>query len=239
MSAPQRLVLGIWGLEKHGKSSFALSFPRPMEYFDFDFGIETLDYDEEGFHYHPFSWSPIGDLEEMEQVLDSFLVQYTQACHRLVGTGGTVVVDGSTQIDALIQAVLIGRVRELRARKEEKKVGKKPDPDEVDIHPFDHGTRNAKTQAIYREPLTLPKVNAVFIHKAKAVYDGKNRTSQFEFAGWNQVPGAVRAMIHLYKDDQGEFMGEIQSSVYQYHPALRVFAEPSYETLAGIFGVEA
>lgn len=242
MPKPNRLSIGDWGLEKRGKSSLALSFPRPMEYFDFDFGIETLDYEGEGFVHHTFSWSAIQDQEEMEQVLNSFLITFDQACHRLAGTGGSVAVDTMTQVDSLAQAVLIGRVREIRAKRETAKQGKKVEEDEVIVQAFDYGARNAMIQSIYTTPLSVPKLNAIFLHKAKPVYSGKDKTDKFEFAGWSGMPGMVRATVHSFRidnpDGTADYMGEIQSSGYTYHPSLKVFSEPSYETLASIFGME-
>ena len=38
----QRLLVSVWGQEKTGKTSFALTFPPPIYFFDFDLGAEAV-----------------------------------------------------------------------------------------------------------------------------------------------------------------------------------------------------
>ena len=226
---PKRMVLAGWGGEKEGKSTFALSFPRPIEYFDFDFSLEGLDYDDDGVIYHPIHWSPMNDPQEMEQVLDSFIRQYTQAFSG--GRCATVVLDTATQLDYLVNAVKLTPYREEAAKK------KGVDTELAKVSPMNYGNRNAQLNSIYATPLHTPNVNAVFLHKAKDIWVGLDKTGRRELSGWFGATGIVHATIHLFKDGE-DFLGEIQSSRFKFHPALTRFGEPTYETLAGIFGID-
>ena len=75
------IVCGIWGNDKTGKTSVALSFPKPMLYMEFDLG----GYDRAKYGYNGMSMVP----KDMEAKGDIIIKQYVVPMQGII-MGATV-----------------------------------------------------------------------------------------------------------------------------------------------------
>lgn len=175
------IIANIWGLQKTGKSRFALSFPRPLYYFNFDRGLHELLLREpdlrEGLLYESYGFGAEPSLEDAESELQRFVDDWREANTRASASGGSVVLDTAAHLKEMVQFVKLTQRMEKRIKLAEaaaKKKGDTFDPDFVLQQRFDYGPANQLMTAI----LTLPAIagsNAAFIWRAREQYSGNGQ----------------------------------------------------------------
>ena len=219
-----RLVVGLWGGPKAGKSHCALGFPIPIVVFDFNYGLEGVieKFEKEPWNrrvYHVESKLTIGEalakgdivvyhyprrlVHTMEEryaqssaVYARFSREYQEAVDR-IPEGGTLFIDTATEVDDLVQIV---KLEEVRVHKYHGKTQAE------DFQPaaFDYGARNEEIGNVYRAPLQRRGINAVFAHKSKQKYEGKEAIPDaIEMAGWKGAPHEVQAMVQSIRHGAG------------------------------------
>lgn len=209
-----RLVLSVWGGEKVGKTSLALSFPPPVLFMNFDYSLDELLYKRPemiglvGKRNFPISETMIA--RELEPVLLEFEAAYAQGILAAADAGGTVVIDTATQLWQIVQDVKVNQVREERVRVAERKnydtQKKKDEAIERAGKPMqlDYGQANMYMAALVRKTLHHPALNACFINRAKPEYNDSGKTTgAMEYHGFGEMPGITQAHVQLYKKPVG------------------------------------
>lgn len=161
----QSLVVCSWGEEKTHKTFMALTFPKPLHFFNFNYGLSGVS---EAFTGQDITiWEPPIKLSVMsteadyEAVYRDFKASYDKSVLLLAKEAGTVVVDTATEA---AHVIMMGTLAELR-RTKYKRLG-------IDWQPMglDYGPRNAAVHSMYTSPMMYPRLNAVFTHMAKDRY---------------------------------------------------------------------
>ena len=207
----ERVISVPWGLEKAGKTSYALSHPAPIYYLDFDLGTEGVkgvrEALEAGRQIYHATYKPKDpeSAEEAEATLTQARADFQEACVSCP-VGGTIVVDTSSQLWELIQAVKLDGPRH-RVFKNEimRAVGENREPkwlsvDEAPVPPLDYRGSNRIMHWFHAQALSTPGVNFCFVQSAKEVWAENKPTGNFKAHGWNNTPYAVQMILYLYKD---------------------------------------
>lgn len=178
------LRLNLWGEQKTGKTSFSLTFPRPIYFFNFDHGLlELLAANpslRDDLYYQDYLLPPNPTLEQGEAVLQSFVDDWQYALES--SGGGTLVLDTGTQLKELVTFVKMSQKLEEKIRKLSAKAGPntKIDPDTVQLMRPDYAPRNQLMNAILSLP-SLTDKNVAYLWKAREKYSGNGApTGTFE-----------------------------------------------------------
>lgn len=180
-----RIVIGVWGNQKKGKTHFALTAPEPIFLFDFDHGIEGVadKFDKEIYqavYYVPEEPS----YNQQRNILDKFKSEYHAT--RREESEGTIVLDSFTQIWNLISAVKIEEVKETRKKKE--------------IYPFDYGDANDMAEG-FVDKIYDCGLNLVVTERAKKSYDNSgNWTGSYEPRGYKGIPYLMQVFGRVQKE---------------------------------------
>jgi hypothetical protein len=106
----------------------------------------------------------------------------------------------------------------------------------VEVYPYDYAEANLLAANILRAPMTRPGVNAVFIHRGKQAYDGKNPTNKLEPQWYNQTPAIMPLTLRLYTGEKGRVA---RIECFRDDPSMEAMEinDPDYDMLKGtLFG---
>lgn len=202
--------LNVWGEEKTGKTSFALSFPRPMFFFNFDLGVQELlevrPELAEGLQVATYLLPPNPTLEKGEEILQEFVDDWYAALE--AEEGGTIVLDTGTQLKELATYVKMTQKLEAKIRAAAALAAKKKeafDPDAVQIMRPDYAGRNQFMNAILSLPSLFPNKHAVFLWKAKEKYTSNGQpTGQYDGDLFKDAPYIAQGTFQRKKFGQGK-----------------------------------
>lgn len=174
-----RLILCLSGMEKTGKTHFALTAPGPIAFFNTDVGMEGVVgkflEDKEVLVYHA---AVPGDAEKAKEVWSHMYDAYRSV---LVDSAiRTLVVDTATEVWELLRYARFGQLTQ--------------------VMPFQYGPVNAE----YRKWLRLAydsQKNVIMIHKMKPVYINDKRTKDYEPAGFSDMKYVMQVNAQTWKDD--------------------------------------
>jgi hypothetical protein len=217
--------MAVWGAEKVGKTAFALTFPEPIRFLDFDWGTEGLEdrYQGKDIEFARFRITPLSTPREVIEAVNAFKADYMGALQFCAKHQGTVVVDTGSQLYDHVQ----------RAKLEELRQSKYGGKEEWTPAAFDYGEINSFMSSMYLAPLQLPGLNVVMIHKAKPEYLGKEQTGRLVIDGWKGTTGAVQmtaqALKTMTRDGVPEF--SLKVNTCRLDPTLegQPIAVPSYD----------
>lgn len=188
---PNRLLVATWGEPKTGKTSFALSFPEPIYFFNMDWGLEhhierLKSQGKQVYVADYLSIEPELTEAQAETMLQSFERDYAKA---LKGGNGTIVIDTATQLWQLASKVFLDDIKKKRR--------------DGQIYPFDYANANAYFQNLINQ-VKGTGMNMVLIQRAKEKYNSQGQpTGNYEIQGNNQVPYLMQIVLHLVKDGMG------------------------------------
>lgn len=239
-----RLVCSVWGDKKTGKTSFALSFPKPIWVMNLDFGVDEL------FISRP---ELLGEVQRMNlqmneltdpgtwgQLLQQFHDGYLAALEAAQIAGGTVIVDTATQLWQVIQAVKIEHVRNQRLAAVEAKTyandTKKQEALERAQKPsqLDYGQANAFMGGLMRRAMHYDRASAVFINRAKPEYsEGGRPTGNMEYHGFGELPAISQVHIQLSKKG-GTHMARINDCRFNSSLEGLEIANANYEIIRSL-----
>jgi hypothetical protein len=196
---PLPLRINIWGEPKTGKTSFALTFPRPIHYFNFDRPVrELLEKNPDlanDLLLSDYFLPPNATGEQGEDLLQQFVDDWQEVC---AIQGGTVVLDTATDLKELVTFVKITQKYEEKLKRAAALAKKKKeifDPDSVQIQMSDYGPRNQLMRAILSLP-ALSNKNAVFVWKAKEMFSGNGQpTGQYTSDMFNDAGYIAQATL--------------------------------------------
>lgn len=186
--AKPRLIMSIAGLEKQGKTHFALTAPGPIAMFSTDIGEEGVVnkfYDDKSIHI--LDVARIGDdaAEEAPKEWEKFSKAYTH-CLRDKEVN-TLIFDTATEIWELLRMARFGRLTQ--------------------VMPYQYGPVNAEYRSMIREAYKFDK-NLILLHKMKAQYINDKRTGDWERAGFSDTGFLVQVNARVYRysvEDGGKF----------------------------------
>jgi hypothetical protein len=228
---PQRIIAAIRGNAKEGKTALALDFPEPVIIFNFDYGYEAAakfilskNPGKKLYHYD----LPIADdttPQEMAVILKKFQAMYADAVRYCDQERGTVVVDTASDLWRVVQEAILGPLRE-----EAKAKGK--------VMPqFAYGQANLVMAGLLRRPFHLNHVNAVFIHRNRAIYESAEPTGRYEGQWFGDTPAIVEHIFEVY-EDQGDKKIKARIEVCRTDRQLRgtILTNPTYSLLWSMVG---
>jgi len=214
VSVPEhkRLVVAIDGLQKTGKTSLALRFPKPLVMLNLDFSLEELVvqhpelWDDNTCQQARLQMNELTDPSTWGALLKEFHEKYIRALEFAEAYGGTVIVDTATQLWQVVQAVNIEHVRAQRiARVEARTWASEAAKDDAleraeKQSRLDWGLANAFMGGILRRAMHCKRANAVFIHRVKEIYNEKGQpTGTYGFHGYGETPAIVQFSIRTLR----------------------------------------
>lgn len=232
-----RMSVTVWAQQKRGKSHFALTAPQPIYYFDFDRGMETLLQQQEfrgADIYHMICRTKMlgkDALREQERLYEEFLANIEAVKNG--ATGGTAVIDTTTELWGLIQAIELEEIRQEKV--EAGKRNTKPQR-------FEYSRCNIHYQEIIKSLLDNPYLNVCLLNRAKEVYSADGQaTGTFAMQGQKDTPYLTEVTIQLDKEGTGlDRQYKMLIEDCRGNPALEglVIPDPSWQTLRELVAPE-
>ena len=197
-----RLVVGIWGGTKEGKTSLALSFPKPLFLFNFNYGYEAaLRLYPNDVYAADYLLDEDTTPERYASVLGDFFRAFRPAVDLAQQHKGTIVIDTATELWQVIQNVDLEQVRQKRFADDQAKGNraKFTSLDDVRLYPYDYARANLHMGGLIRRILDRKDVNAVFINKSKGIYDDQGRdTGQIAPQWWGETGSTVQSVMQVF-----------------------------------------
>lgn len=232
----RRIILALDGLEKQGKTHFALTAPGPIAYMNFDDGDEGVvdkfvtdkqvvkaDYrismgrnDDETSANAKTMWQAF--VRDYEAALTGQLVVGGKKLHIR-----TIVWDTATETWELLRLFRFGKLTQ--------------------VMPHHYGPVNAEYRRVVRKAFESD-VNLILLHKLKAEYENKvnaagkevsNKTGRFVRAGFSEMAFLAQMNAIAYRDESG-FNMLIKDCRQNMELAGQVIPEPmlDFPTVAGM-----
>ena len=188
-----RLIVSVSGLEKCGKTHFALTAPSPLAMFSTDVGEEGVvqkfrDKDIFLMHLNKFDEDDPNTVEQSSSEFNRF-----RTAHLRLLRGKdvkTIMWDTSTEIWELLRLARFGRLTQ--------------------VMPYQYGPVNAEFRALIREAYKYDK-NLILLHKMRPVYINDKRVDRYERSGFSDTGFLVQVNVRInYNLEEGEFMLRIE-----------------------------
>lgn len=182
-----RIIMSISGLEKQGKTHFALTAPGPIAMFSTDIGEEgVVSKFISGKDIYIMDISTAGEEEdEAGEEYDRFHESYISM---LRGNDvRTIIIDTATEIWELLRIAKFGKLTQ--------------------VMPYMYGPVNKEYRLLVKESYNYNK-NLILLHKMKAKYINDKRTGDYERAGFNDTGFLVQVNAQVYRyspEEGGEF----------------------------------
>ena len=190
----RRLVLAIDGLEKQGKTHFALTAPPPIYMLSFDAGSEGVVQKfqhQKAIHEAEYKvprpkkgMTESQVIEQMDRVWEQFIEDYETA----LTEAATVVVDTASEMWELLRLARLGKL--------------------LQVKPHHYTQCNQE----YRDMIRLAidgTANLILLHKMKAEWlesNGKaNKTGRYERLGFGETGFLAQMNAHSWRDLDGAF----------------------------------
>jgi hypothetical protein len=177
-----RLIVSMGGIEKQGKTHFALTAPGDIVIFSLDVGLEGVVHkftrDKRVIVHNMMNYS---DPDKAKQAWSTYMQLYEMAL-RTPGVR-TVIVDTATQLWALLRLARFGKVTQ--------------------VMPYQYGPVNAEYKGMLDMGYDSDK-NLILIHKLRPVYINDKRTKDLERDGFRDTGARVQVNLHVYRDEAEE-----------------------------------
>lgn len=187
----KRLILSVDGMEKQGKTHFALTAPGPTAVLNIDVGLEGVvgKFQDAGKDILVCNIEVPDQLGKREQVKTDATVainRFDEAFTRALESPDirTVIVDTGTELWELYQLAEFGKISQ--------------------NNKYAYGPVNVGFTEILRRGFAYDK-NVIFTHKMKKEYQGENWNGGYERAGFKNVGFIVQATIQAYRDKANVF----------------------------------
>lgn len=180
-----RLIASVSGLEKNGKTSFALSTPGPIIYFNLDFGTEGVISryaDKKDIYVKEYRFNRVMTPDKYINLWSSFTTDYYNA---LKSKARTIIVDTATELWELLRLARFGKLTQ--------------------VLPFHYGPVSAEYITLIREGYSYDK-NVILLHKLKKQYVNDKFSGNYERAGFGNTGFLVQSNLEVYRDGlDGQF----------------------------------
>ncbi len=183
-----RLIVSYSAREKCGKTTFGLSTPSPMVYYNSDFGDEGVIQKAiaEGKKIYPYPIEiPEGKTPEENMGLAQPLwTRFTESFEDFLATDSirSIVVDTETELWELIRLAMLGSTTKVYGKN------------------FAYTPVNAAYRRLWRKCLKYPDKNVILLHKMKAEYVDDKRTGKYERSGFGDIGYIAQLVCTGWKD---------------------------------------
>ena len=192
-----RIIMSVSGLEKQGKTHFALTAPGPLGMFSTDIGEEGVVEKFGDKDIYIMSIDRVDD-DSAEQAPEEYARFHGAYVKLLRGKEvRTIVLDTATEIWEILRMARFGRLTQ--------------------VMPYQYGPVNAEYRALIREAYAYDK-NLILIHKMKPKYINDKRTAEYERAGFGDTGFLVQVNARAYRYEDGDFALQIEDC--RQNPAL-------------------
>ena len=174
-----RLIASVSGKEKHGKTSFALSAPGPIIYFNLDFGQEGVIDKYSGdkdIYEKEYKFTRLETADRYVTLWTGFVTDFRAA---LQSKARTIIIDTATEAWELVRLARFGKLAQ--------------------VMPHNYGPVNAEYMGIIREGYSYDK-NVILLHKLKKQYVNDMFSGNYERAGFNNTGFLVQTNLEVYRD---------------------------------------
>jgi len=245
------MICGLWGEDKSGKSSVALTFPKPIQHFEFDLG----GYDRAIWRFSedrnkglittkPFVMPIQGAIDNVtvrqskiitgvKELWYEFLVEYLRfLTSKEIATG---IIDTGTLLWEIICTAYLQEKQEMQFNSEGNLLpGEKL---RVSLLPIEYREPNIRMRGIIYQAKAHGK-HLVLAHHARDEYkpmlntktgnieDG--RSGKRERSGFSSLGDSADLMLHTYTDN-GKFFCEVDAPSVPSPLVGMVFGNPSYD----------
>jgi hypothetical protein len=181
-----RLVVSVSGLEKQGKTHFALTAPDPIVLFNFDVGLEGMI---QKFREEKKIWVLDLDVpkhhEPAEREWNRFLKIYDLMWERT--DVRTIIIDTATELWELLRMARFGKLTQVK--------------------PHHYGPVNAEFRELIRRAFVgkATNKNLILLHKRRPQYIDDKRTKDYERAGFSGTGYLVQINLMAERDEDGDF----------------------------------
>jgi len=188
-----RLIMAISGLEKQGKTHFALTAPGPIAMFSVDIGEEGVVQKFDDKEVWVMDVAGVGD-EDSPDDSEKEWARFKKSFDQMLRTASvrTIILDTATEIWELLRMAKFGKLTQ--------------------VMPYQYGPVNKIYRMMVRSAYEFDK-NLILIHKLKSKYVNDKRTGEYEPAGFNDTPFLVQVNATVYRyspEDGGEFAIQIK-----------------------------
>ena len=219
--ATGRLIVGVWGEPKTGKTQFALTFPPPIYFFNLDWGLEhhlSRIGDQEVYIANYINPHPLMTETDAEVLLHQFEMDYAAA---LAQGKGTIAIDTGTALWNLASKVFLDDIRKKR------KTG--------EVYPFDYGNANTYFQNLINQVKQKTSMNLVLVQRAREKYNSSGQgTGVMEQQGNGATPYLTQVQLKLYMTPEKEHRGLIEKCWQTSLVEGTDLSNPTYDTLSTI-----
>lgn len=182
-----RMIISVSGREKHGKTSFALSAPGPIIYFNMDYGLEGVVHKysvQKDIYVKEYRFGRNDTADKYIALWAGLSIDFSNA---LKSKARTIVFDTATETWELLRLARFGKLSQ--------------------VQPYHYGPVNAEYLSFIREGFSYDK-NIIMLHKLKKEYVDEKFTGRYEPAGFNKTGYLAQANLSVYRDglDGGFFM---------------------------------
>ncbi len=191
----QRVIMSVSGLEKQGKTHFALTASAPICLLDFDIGCEGIiqkfmnektiylprdeNSEQATFQMPIIPGQPI-DIGKASNLWNKFVRLYQNALKSKDIM--SIVIDTATDAWELLRLAKFGKLEQ--------------------VMPHRYGEVNTIYSDLIRMSYGFGK-NLILLHKMKPQYINDKRTAKYERAGFNSTGFLVQCNIELFRDEDG------------------------------------
>lgn len=183
----KRMIIAVDGVEKGGKTHFALTAPEPIGVISVDIGldgvVQKFQADKEIWvAEHKIDMQSIKTLkmneaaEEAEKALDRLLKSYKE----VLGQAKAIVWDTATEIWELVRMAEFGKLDHVK--------------------PHHYAKPNARYRDLIRMAYDQEFTNLLLLHKMKDEYVNDNRTGRKQRAGFSDTGFMVQVNALAWRD---------------------------------------
>lgn len=179
-----RIIMSLCGMEKQGKTHFALTAPGPLAVFSTDTGEEGVInkfVEDKEILVLPIAKAEDDAVDEAKKEWEKFKFAFFAA---LRGDDfRSLIVDTATEIWELLRMARFGKLTQ--------------------VMPYQYGPVNAEYRALIREAYSHDK-NLILLHKMRATYVNDKRNGEWERAGFGDTGFLVQVNAEIYRYDISE-----------------------------------
>ena len=183
-----RLIIALSGLEKQGKTHFALTAPGPIAMYSTDIGEEGVveKFPKKDVYIMTIDKVDEDAAEQAPVEYDRFRKSYNSMLREKEVR--SIVFDTATEIWELLRMARVGKLTQ--------------------VMPYQYGPVNAEYRALIRDAYKHDK-NLILLHKMKPQYLNDKRTGEYERSGFSDTGFLVQVNAQIYRyapEDGGEFV---------------------------------
>lgn len=192
VEAPRRIVAATAGLQKRGKTRFAMTLPKPLAYLQLDANYEhalaqaRLRYPKKGDIQHlKYFADPRTDIRSANQAVFERLMRDFDYC---VKNFRGVIVDTATELMDVRKLAEYGR--------------------NTQIPQIYYGSIYADFRWMVKHALDHD-ANVLFLHRLKDEWAGGDRTGNYVMDGWKGIQFEAQMYLEHSRDTDGNFITNI------------------------------